>query len=95
MQSSHSIKFSSNTVHMPQSDTFLFERTINIIRSLSLQPTMNSDAILMEKSTAMEPLDYLDSVSTLSSEESDQFESLNDSDCEAFDSSRDYTIELC
>ena len=56
---------------------------------------MNSDAILMEKSTAMEPLDYLDSVSTLSSEESDQFESLNDSDCEAFDSSRDYTIELC
>ena len=91
MQSGHQgkEKLSSNT-HLPQRATFLFERTLNIIRSLSLQLNMNSDVILMEKSTAMEPLDYLDNFSTLSSEKSNQFESLNDSDLgEAFDSSRD------
>ena len=83
-------KLSSNTVHLPQSATFLFERTLDIIRSLSLQLNMNSDVILMEKSNAMEPLDYLENFSTLSSEESNQFESLNDSVLgEAFDSSRD------
>ena len=83
-------KLSSNTVHLPQSATFLFERTLDIIRSLSLQLNMNSDVILMEKSTAMEPLDYLENFSTLSSAESNQFESLNDSVLgEAFDSSRD------
>ena len=83
-------KLSSNTVHLPQSATFLFERTLDIMRSLSLQPNMNSDVILMEKSNAMEPLDYLENFSTLSSAESNQFESLNDSVLgEAFDSSRD------
>ena len=51
---------------------------------------MNSDIILMEKSTAMEPLDYLDNFSTLSSEESNQFDLQIESDLgEAFDSSRD------
>ena len=93
MQSTHPLKekLSSNTVQLAESATFLFERTLNIIRTLSLQPSMNSDIILMEKSTAMEPLDYLDNFSTLSSEEeSNQFESLHDSDLgEAFDSSRD------
>ena len=83
-------KLSSNTVQITESATILFEKTLNIIRSISLQPNMNSDIILMEKSTAMEPLDYLDNFSTLSSEESNQFDLQIESDLgEAFDSSRD------
>ena len=83
-------KLSSNTVQITESATTLFEKTLNIIRSISLQPNMNSDIILMEKSTAMEPLDYLDNFSTLSSEESNQFDLQIESDLgEAFDSSRD------
>lgn len=84
-------KLSSSTVQIAESATILFEKTLKIIRSLSLQPNMNSDIILMEKSTAMEPLDYLDNFSTLSSEEeSNQFDLQIESDLgEAFDSSRD------
>lgn len=84
-------KLSSSTVQIAESDTILFEKTLKIILSLSLQPNMNSDIILMEKSTAMEPLDYLDNFSTLSSEEeSNQFDLQIESDLgEAFDSSRD------
>ncbi len=92
MQSLHpkKEKLSSNTVQITESATILFEKTLNIIRSISLQPNMNSDIILMEKSTAMEPLDYLDNFSTLSSEESNQFDLQIESDLgEAFDSSRD------
>lgn len=92
MQSLHpkKEKLSSNTVQITESATTLFEKTLNIIRSISLQPNMNSDIILMEKSTAMEPLDYLDNFSTLSSEESNQFDLQIESDLgEAFDSSRD------
>ena len=92
MQSLHpkNEKLSSNTVQITESATILFEKTLNIIRSISLQPNMNSDIILMEKSTAMEPLDYLDNFSTLSSEESNQFDLQIESDLgEAFDSSRD------
>ena len=92
MQSFHQKKekLSSNTVQITESATILFEKTLNIIRSISLQPNMNSDIILMEKSTAMEPLDYLDNFSTLSSEESNQFDLQIESDLgEAFDSSRD------
>ena len=92
MQSFHpkKEKLSSNTVQITESATILFEKTLNIIRSISLQPNMNSDIILMEKSTAMEPLDYLDNFSTLSSEESNQFDLQIESDLgEAFDSSRD------
>lgn len=84
-------KLSSSTVQIAESSTILFEKALKIIRSLSLQPNMNSDIILMEKSTAMEPLDYLDNFSTLSSEEeSNQFDLQIESDLgEAFDSSRD------
>ena len=92
MQSLHprKEKLSSNTVQITESATIFFEKTLNIIRSISLQPNMNSDIILMEKSTAMEPLDYLDNFSTLSSEESNQFDLEIESDLgEAFDSSRD------
>lgn len=92
MQSLHpkKEKLSSNTVQITESATILFEKTLNIIRSISLQPNMNSDIILKEKSTAMEPLDYLDNFSTLSSEESNQFDLQIESDLgEAFDSSRD------
>ena len=92
MQSLHpkKEKLSSNTVQITESATILFEKTLNIIRSISLQPNMNSDIILMEKSAAMEPLDYLDNCSTLSSEESNQFDLQIESDLgEAFDSSRD------
>lgn len=92
MQSLHpkKEKLSSNTVQITESATIFFEKTLNIIRSISLQPNMNSDIILMEKSTAMEPLDYLDNFSTLSSEESNQFDLQIESDLgEAFDSSRD------
>ena len=92
MQSLHpkKEKLSSNTVQITESATILIEKTLNIIRSISLQPNMNSDIILMEKSTAMEPLDYLDNFSTLSSEESNQFDLQIESDLgEAFDSSRD------
>lgn len=92
MQSLHpkKEKLSSNTVQITESATILFEKTLNIIRSISLQPNMNSDIILMEKSAAMEPLDYLDNFSTLSSEESNQFDLQIESDLgEAFDSSRD------
>ena len=92
MQSLHpkKEKLSSNTVQITESATILFEKTLNIIRSISLQPNMNSDIILMEKSTAMEPLDYLDNFSTLSSEESNLFDPQIESDLgEAFDSSRD------
>ena len=92
MQSLHpkKEKLSSSTVQITESATILFEKTLNIIRSISLQPNMNSDIILMEKSTAMEPLDYLDNFSTLSSEESNQFDLQIESDLgEAFDSSRD------
>ena len=91
MQSLHpkKEKLSSNTVQITESATIFFEKTLNIIRSISLQPNMNSDIILMEKSTAMEPLDYLDNFSTLSSEESNQFDLQIESDLgEAFDSSR-------
>lgn len=85
-------KLSSSTVQIAESATILFEKTLKIIRSLSLQPNMNSDIILMEKNTAMEPLDYLDNFSTLSSvEESNQFDLQIESDLgEAFDSSRDF-----
>ena len=92
MQSLHpkKEKLSSNTVQITESATIFFEKTLNIIRSISLQPNMNSDIILMEKSTAMEPLDYLDNFSTLSTEESNQFDLQIESDLgEAFDSSRD------
>ena len=92
MQSLHpkKEKLSSNTVQITESATIFFEKTLNIIRSISLQPNMNSDIILMEKSTAMEPLDYLDNFPTLSSEESNQFDLQIESDLgEAFDSSRD------
>ena len=92
MQSLHpkKEKLSSNTLQITESATSFFEKTLNIIRSISLQPNMNSDIILMEKSTAMEPLDYLDNFSTLSSEESNQFDLQIESDLgEAFDSSRD------
>ena len=92
MQSLHpkKEKLSSNTVQITESATILFVKTLNIIRSIALQPNMNSDIILMEKSTAMEPLDYLDNFSTLSSEESNQFDLQIESDLgEAFDSSRD------